>query len=157
MKNNSQWILFEEWRGALFMLVTVFTVSYAQALRVFSFGGVNPDLAPVALLVFSFFKVNIYAFFAALLLVFFLFTSSFWWCDMTMLALALFVVITVKLFFLRRGLARVLLSTILFTLIFYIFTRRFYLWQDLQPLVLELLLNCLFASLLFYIFSVLDR
>ena len=76
---------------------------------------------------------------------------------MTMLALALFVVITVKLFFLRRGLARVLLSTILFTLIFYIFTRRFYLWQDLQPLVLELLLNCLFASLLFYIFSVLDR
>lgn len=72
---------------------------------------------------------------------------------MAILAFTLSIIIAASIFFLKQSFIYVLLGTSLFTLIFHIFTQLFYFWRNWQVLGLELLLNCLFAGLLFFIFS----
>ncbi|MDP3956385.1 MAG: hypothetical protein Q8P97_00120 [bacterium] len=157
MANYHPGVLFSKFGSSLMALLLVLVASYAQAFHLLAFGGVNPSVAPIALLALAFFESNSLILMAAFFLMSFFLFSPFWWLELLGLTLALAAALLIKVFFLGRDFPHALLTVILFTVFTFILFPRPRFLQPADLLMLELLLNCLLGGFLFFLFSVLKR
>ena len=157
MPNYHPGLLFTKFGSALTSLLLVLVASYAQAFHLLSFGGGNPNAAPIAFLALSFFESNVLILMAAFFVMSFFLFSPFWWPELLWLTLALAATLFIKVFFSWRGFPRALLSMILFTIFTFVLLERLRFLQSADLLILELLLNCLLGGFLFFLFSVLKQ
>jgi len=157
MNGYSSKTAFTKLTSSFTALFFVLLASYAQAFHLFSMGGVNPNIAPAAFLVLSFFEGHSLILMAAFFIVYFFLFSSFWWSEFLWLALALAATILIKIFLSWHDFSHILLSIIIFSLFTFVLLPRPLAFESAGSLATELLLNCLLGWLLFIIFSALRQ
>jgi hypothetical protein len=155
MNNDERRFFFRQRSSTLIVFFLVVLAAYIQAFHIFSWGGINPNLAPVALLTLSFFERNIYVLLAAMLVTVFFLALSFFWIETGLVLLAFAVVSAANIFWLRRGPVMALLSVAAATLLASALLWRLLWWQNLRSFCVELVLNCIWGMLMFFFFTIL--
>lgn len=157
MADHPPGVFFTKFGSSLAALFLVLVAAYAQAFHLLALGGVNPSLAPVALLALSFFEKNILVFMAGFFIILFFLFSLFWWPELLWFTLALAAALLIKTFFSWRDFPYALLSVGIFTALTFIVLPRSLSSQSAYLLIWELLLNCFLGGCFFYIFYVLKQ
>lgn len=155
MMSDERQLFFRRWSSAFPAFLVVLFAAYVQAGHIFSLGGVNPDSAQVALLIFSFFERNVYVILAAVLLAVFFLALPFFWIETGLVFLAFAIVAVARMFWWRRELVTVLVSVTLATILSSALLSRLSLLQNLGNLFVEIVLNCILGALIFFFFTML--